>query len=91
MTFRKFKKLFRPIGLKEVLQLDNSKQAKAHAVLFDAKQPYRHIWTAIDGGGSDITLINGLHVCNTLFYVVCEVAWGDGSSSDKDVHIELEY
>ena len=57
----------------------------------DKEKLYRHIWAVIDGDNDKLIILNGRHTCNVLFHTVCEVPWGDGSTSDADVYIEANY
>lgn len=96
LGLEEFNKLFKPIDEPEMdegytWQFEESSEATEVAKKFDSERPYRHIWTAVDGGGIDILLQNGYHMCNRLFYIVCETPWGDGTDTDKDVYIEAEY
>lgn len=52
---------------------------------------YRYVWTCVDGEEDDLLLLNGWHVCNRLFYIICETPWGDGSKKDAELYIEAIY
>lgn len=96
IKLRAFNKFFKPLDEPEMSkgstwQFEAADEAKKIASQYDENNLYRHIWTAVDGEGSDIILLNGWHACNRLFYIVCETPWGSGEESDKDIYIEAQY
>lgn len=96
IKLRAFNKFFKPLDEPEkekgyTWQFDMKNDATDEAKKLDSENPYRHIWTAVDGDGSDVILLNGYHYCNRIFYIVCETPWGNGEMSDKDIYIEAQY
>lgn len=54
-------------------------------------EPYRHVWTVVDGDSGKLIILNGWHLCNRIHYLLTDTPWGDGSESDKDIYIEVTY
>lgn len=52
---------------------------------------HQHIWTRVDGDDGRLILLNGWHAVNRIDYCLSLVPWGDGTSGDKDVYIEVTY
>lgn len=75
----------------EIMQLDEYSDAISHSKKYDEVNPYRHIWTCVDGESNKLILLNGYHLCNRLYYVVSPEPWGTGEDTDKDIYIEAEY
>lgn len=96
VKLKDFNTYFKPLDEPEkdkgyTWQFEDGTDAKAQAELLDKEHSYRHIWTVVDGDSGDAIILNGWHACNRLFYIVCEIPWGDGTPADSDVYIEAEY
>lgn len=94
-TVEEFDEAFDPLWEpddEQLWQFDSYDDAIIEARKFDTTNPYRHIWTVVDGdSGEQLIVINGYHLVNRLFYLVCKHPWGTGEESDKDIYIEAEY
>jgi hypothetical protein len=92
-TMEEFDETFKPIDDQhdQTWQFESKNEATKEAEKLSKEHPYRHIWTVVDGDDGSLVAINGYHLCNRLFYIVCETPWGEGLPSDKDIYIEAEY
>ena len=51
-------------------------------------KPEQYVWAAVDGD-NDIVIINGIHQCNVIYHIVCEVPWENDANDTP--YIEAEY
>ena len=95
MTVKQNEKFFKPVVKDDdTILFDYSNEAIAEANVFShaiGTKPYQHIWTLVDGDSGKEILLNGWRWCNRLANVVCEVPWGDSSSTDSRIYIESKY
>ena len=84
---------FEPVMVEDMgeKQFDFYKEAWDYAASKYGEQPYQHIWSLVDGDDGKLIALNGYHKVNVLHYVVCNIPWGLGIDSDKDVYLEVEY
>lgn len=42
------------------------------------------VWTVIDGEGTELCIIPGIHLVNRLNYMICEVPYEDGCQDEYE-------
>ena len=68
----------------EPMRFDNYNDAIEYVEKhFTKNMPYRHIWSAVDGDNNYFVMLNGFHICNLLYYEVCENTWGTENHEDN--------
>ena len=96
-TADEFEETFKPFYNDEQYMFDTYDdmttylKANKKSDLVNSENMYQHVWTAVDGDSGNTILINGFHFVNKIGYVFCQVPWGTGELSDKEIYIEAEY
>lgn len=92
LALDEFEKYFNPLFENdEYVHFDVYEDAKAKALELDSENPYRHVWTCVEGENDSLIALNGWHICNRFYYVVCKTPWGNGNENDANVYIEADY
>lgn len=79
---------------KDVKQFDTSEDVKRflNENGINESEQYKYIFTCVNAEGTKLSLLNGWHFCDRLFYVVSTTSWSCGDrTKDADIYIETNY